>query len=209
MQRRDLSRRGAVVLVVRLALVAIRRSPLPAVFGALVVALGVVLLLAGLSMQPTAQARGIAGKATIGGEFAADGEPGLLISPVAGAYRDRRISADLVVDTSGGTVVPPGLDRVPAPGEVVLSPAMRALRSDPGTTLVERYPGRDVGTVGRAGLVGPEELVVWVGVERDRMPETRVVSGFGGAGVADIADVPSELRLAVPLLVVGFLLPLV
>ncbi|TYP87860.1 FtsX-like permease family protein [Blastococcus xanthinilyticus] len=202
-------RRGAAVLVVRLALTAVRRSPLPAVAGALVVALGVVVLLAGLSMHPTAQARGAADKAAMAGEFAADGEPGLLIAHSSGSYRDRPITASLVADTAGGGLVPPGLDRVPAPGEVVLSPAMRELWSDPGTTLAQRYPGRDVGTVTRAGLVGPGALVVWIGVDRDRMPETRVVTGFGGAGVADIADMPSELRLAVPLLVIGFLLPLV
>jgi hypothetical protein len=208
MSRPGLSR-GALTLAVRLALTAIRRSPLPAVAGVLVVALGMVVLFAGLSMQPTAEARGIAGKATIAGEFAADGEPGLLLVSSDGSYRGEGIDASLVFDTSGGAVVPPGLDRVPAPGEVVLSPAMRELWSDPSTTLAQRYPGRDVGTVGRAGLLGPQDLVVWVGVDRDRLPETRVVTGFGGAGVADIADVPSELRLAVPLLVIGFLLPLV
>ncbi|WP_336031653.1 ABC transporter permease [Geodermatophilus sp. FMUSA9-8] len=188
---------------------AIRRSPLPAVVGALVVALGVLVLFAGLTLYPTAQDRGIAGKAMIAGQFADDGEPGLLEASTRGFYRGQPISASLVFDTSDGTVVPPGLDRVPAPGEVALSPAMRELWSDPTTTLAERYPGRDVGTVQRAGLIGPQDLVVWVGVNQDQMPGTRVVTGFGGAGVADIADVPSELRLAVPLLVIGFLLPLI
>jgi hypothetical protein len=204
-----LSRRGTAVLVTRLALTAIRRSPLPAVVGALVVALGVVVLFAGLTLYPTAQDRGVAGKAMIAGEFAADGEPGLLEAPTPGFYRGQPISASLVFDTSGGAVVPPGLDRVPAPGEVVLSPAMRELWSDPTTTLAQRYPGRDVGTVQHAGLIGPRSLVVWVGVEQDQLPETRVQTGFGGAGVADIADVPSELRVAVPLLIIGFLLPLI
>ena len=209
MNRPGPTRRGTAVLVARLALTAIRRSPLPALVGALVVALGVVVLFAGLTLHPTAQDRGVAGKAMIAGEFADDGEPGLLEASDRGFYRGRPISASLVFDTSGGAVLPPGLDRVPAPGEVVLSPAMRELWSDPTTTLAQRYPGRDVGTVQREGLIGPQDLVVWVGVEQDRMPETRVVTGFGGAGVADIADVPSELRLAVPLLVIGFLLPLV
>ncbi|MGY2067058.1 FtsX-like permease family protein [Blastococcus sp. SYSU DS0619] len=209
MTRPGPTRRGTAALVARLALTAIRRSPLPAVVGALVVALGVIVLFAGLTLHPTAQDRGVAGKATIAGEFAADGEPGLLEAATRGFYRGRPISASLVFDTSGGAVVPPGLDRVPAPGEVVLSPAMRELWSDPTTTLAQRYPGRDVGTVQRAGLIGPRDLVVWVGVDQEQMPPTRVVTGYGGAGVADIADVPSELRLAVPLLVVGFLLPLV
>jgi hypothetical protein len=204
-----LTRSRTLVLVARLALTAIRRSPLPALAGALVVALGVVVLFAGLTLYPTAQDRGAAGKAMIASEFAADGEPGLLETSSSGFYRGQRITASRVVDTSSGAVVPPGLDRVPGPGEVVLSPAMRELWSDPATTLGQRYPGRDVGTVTRAGLIGPEDLVVWVGVERDQLPGARVETAFGGAAVADLADVPSELRVAVPLLVIGFLFPLI
>lgn len=204
----DLTRWRAAVLTLRLAAAATRRSLVPGAAGLLIVALGVVVLLAGLSMHPTAEARGLAGKATLPDRFGADGEPGLLVANSDGYYLGEPIAAHLVADTSGGRVVPPGLDRVPGPGEVVLSPAMRELWSDASTTLAQRYPGRDAGTVGRTGLVGPEQLVVWRGVEPDRLPETRVVTAFGGAAYSDVAAVPSELRLAVPLVAVGFLLPL-
>ena len=80
-----------------------------------------------------------------------------------------------------GLEVPPGIARLPAPGEAVVSPALAALiRTDARAR--ERFPQRIVGTIGRAGLVAPNELRAYVGVEADdpALLAQRPLVGFGG-----------------------------
>jgi hypothetical protein len=59
---------------------------------------------------------------------------------------------------------PPGLTRLPGPGEYLASPALRALLDrTPPAQLGDRYPGRLTGTVGDAALHSPDSLMVVVG----------------------------------------------
>lgn len=83
---------------------------------------------------------------------------------------------------------PPGVVRWPAPGEEMVSPAYRAgSATDP--SLRAYAPGRDVGTVGNAGLRSPDELVVYRGVNRADLPR-------GGAGIVARTDqVPRALAI--------------
>ena len=60
--------------------------------------------------------------------------------------------------------VPPGLARLPGPGQLAVSPAMdRLLRAAPASLLKDRYPGRVLQTIGNAALAGPGQLIVFVG----------------------------------------------
>ncbi|GIJ70128.1 FtsX-like permease family protein [Virgisporangium ochraceum] len=80
------------------------------------------------------------------------------------------------------TELPPGLARFPAPGEIVVSPALAELiRTDARAR--ERFPQPIVGTIGRAGLIAPNELRAYVGVAADNpgLDEQRALEGFGGA----------------------------
>jgi hypothetical protein len=53
---------------------------------------------------------------------------------------------------------------VPAPGEVVLSPALVRLLDSPGGALLRpRFSQRVIGEIGKAGLVGPEDLTFYAG----------------------------------------------
>jgi hypothetical protein len=63
------------------------------------------------------------------------------------------------------TPAPPGLASFPAPGQVYLSPSLATLvRELPADQLADRFPKpSDYGTVGRAGLAAPNELVAVVG----------------------------------------------
>ncbi|MFI8371795.1 FtsX-like permease family protein [Streptomyces sp. NPDC085466] len=55
--------------------------------------------------------------------------------------------------------VPPGTAGVPAEGEMLVSPALAELFGSPdGALLRERLPYKTVGTIGEAGLIGPNEL---------------------------------------------------
>ncbi|MGA8457696.1 MAG: hypothetical protein WB800_20015, partial [Streptosporangiaceae bacterium] len=60
--------------------------------------------------------------------------------------------------------LPPGLSRLPGPGQYYASPALAALlRTVPRDELGARYPGRLVGTIGDKALTGPDELVIFIG----------------------------------------------
>jgi hypothetical protein len=59
---------------------------------------------------------------------------------------------------------PPGVARMPGPGEYVVSPAMAdLLRHVPADQLGDRYPGHEIGVIGPAGLPAPTSLLIIVG----------------------------------------------
>ncbi|WP_055697875.1 MULTISPECIES: FtsX-like permease family protein [Streptomyces] len=62
-------------------------------------------------------------------------------------------------------VLPPGIDKIPAAGEMVVSPALRDLLDDPANKLLkERFRDfRVTGTIDEAGLVSPLELYYYAG----------------------------------------------
>jgi hypothetical protein len=69
-----------------------------------------------------------------------------------------------VAATGPKAPVPPGLSHVPGPGEYFASPALTTLlRSEPANELRDRYPGRQIGTIGAAGLPSPNSLIIVVG----------------------------------------------
>src|SRR5262249_24566727 len=60
--------------------------------------------------------------------------------------------------------VPPGIPALPGPGEYYASPALaRLLASTPPSQLADRYPGHEIGTIGKAALASPQSLVIVVG----------------------------------------------
>jgi hypothetical protein len=59
--------------------------------------------------------------------------------------------------------LPPGLARLPGPGEQIVSPALQRLMAAK-EAVRDRYPARVIGTVGPPGLPGgPGELIAWIG----------------------------------------------
>ncbi|MGW4642551.1 FtsX-like permease family protein [Sphaerisporangium sp. NPDC004334] len=75
---------------------------------------------------------------------------------------DRRITVVHVAVLSPGVSPPRGLSRLPAPGEVVMSPALAELARDDGS-VGRRFPQKRAGTIGDEALVHPGELVAVVG----------------------------------------------
>ncbi|MGA8296519.1 MAG: FtsX-like permease family protein [Acidimicrobiales bacterium] len=60
--------------------------------------------------------------------------------------------------------VPPGLSHLPGPGEYYASPALSTLlRSEPANELRDRFPGRQIGTIGAAALPSPNSLIIVIG----------------------------------------------
>ncbi|GAA1829960.1 ABC transporter permease [Luedemannella flava] len=69
-----------------------------------------------------------------------------------------------VAGTGPTSPVPPGLDRLPGPGEFFASPAMHELlATTPHDQLGARYPGHEVGIIGDDALPSPESVVIVVG----------------------------------------------
>ncbi|MFJ9685378.1 ABC transporter permease [Streptomyces bacillaris] len=79
-------------------------------------------------------------------------------------YRDRTVIGRLLHAEGPAPVRPPGVDRFPAPGDMLVSPALKELLEAPGGELLrERLPYDITGTIGDAGLRSPGELFYYAG----------------------------------------------
>jgi hypothetical protein len=60
--------------------------------------------------------------------------------------------------------VPPGVPRLPGPGEFYASPALdKLLRTTPAAQLGDRFPGHEIGVIGAAALPSPDTPIALVG----------------------------------------------
>src|SRR4051794_16686020 len=77
-----------------------------------------------------------------------------------------------VAATGPHSPVPPGIPRLPGPGEYYASPALaRLLASAPRDQLAVRFPGRLVGTIGRKALASPDSSVIIIGRSADELSQ--------------------------------------
>ncbi|MEV5428003.1 FtsX-like permease family protein [Streptomyces sp. NPDC052701] len=133
----------------------------------------------------------------------------LLVSQADSTYRDKNVYGRLVRPEGSEPPVPPGLSRIPAPGEMVVSPALAALLDTPeGERLLRpRLPYRQVGTIAEAGLLGPGELAYWAGYDGLRGGQDFVlrIEDFGDPQPAEPWD--PVLLLLVLVVFVVLLLP--
>lgn len=105
--------------------------------------------------------------------------------------------------------LPPGLARLPGPGELAVSPALaRLLRSTPPALLGDRFAGRVVATVGNQALVSPDQLVIFAGHDPAALR--------AGIGVVQVRSIESAtpglkangfLRVMAVIGIVGLLVP--
>ena len=79
-------------------------------------------------------------------------------------YQGQTITRLDVAPLGPGAPVPPGITRLPAPGEYYASPALAALLAAvPAGELADRFPGHLAGTIGAAALNGASDLVIYIG----------------------------------------------
>lgn len=173
-------------LGLRLAVAGGRESLLRLAVTAFGVAVGVVLLLLCLTGQSAEQ-----GRAERSGWQSADSDtpatapdPALFLT-VTDYHEGTAMIRGYVAALGPRPPVPPGLERLPGPGEVAVSPAMRRLLvSTPDDELDDRYPGRVIATIGDEGLAHPDQLVALIGRTPDQLGEVTSrslhrVRGFG------------------------------
>jgi FtsX-like permease family len=85
-------------------------------------------------------------------------------------FAGRTIGRIDVAATGPDAPVPPGMARLPGPGEYYASPALHDLiAAAPADELGDRYPGREIGTIGPAALPAPNILLVVVGHSPDQL----------------------------------------
>jgi hypothetical protein len=173
-------------LGLRLAVAGGRESLLRLAVTAFGVAVGVVLLLLCLTGQSAEQ-----GRAERSGWQSADPDtpatapdPALFLT-VTDYHEGTAMIRGYVAALGPRPPVPPGLERLPGPGEVAVSPAMRRLLvSTPDDELDDRYPGSVTATIGDEGLAHPDQLVALIGRTPDQLGEVTSrslyrVRGFG------------------------------
>lgn len=90
----------------------------------------------------------------------------LVVAEVGSDFRDDSVRGRALDPEGPRAPLPPGVEKFPAVGEMVVSPALkRLLESDSGALLRERLPDRIVGTIGESGLIGSAELAFYRGAD--------------------------------------------
>jgi hypothetical protein len=113
-----------------------------------------------------------------------------------------------VAATGPNAPTPVGIPRTPGPGEYYASPALqKLLAATPADQLGDRYPGRDLGTVGRAALTSPDTLLAIVGGTPDQVGKLSNVRKLTSVG-DDIPALPeTTMDLIMGVIAGGLLFP--
>ncbi|GGV69612.1 membrane protein [Streptomyces longisporoflavus] len=159
-----------LVLGIRFAVGGGRAGWARTILTAVGVGLGVALLLGAASVPNLLQhrddrsvARSDAGQ--FDGKDRRRSDSSVLVRGADTDFRDSTVAGRVLRAEGKHPVLPPGLDKIPADGEMVVSPALRDLLDSPeGKLLKERFGAyRVTGTIGDPGLVHPKELYFYTG----------------------------------------------
>lgn len=153
------------------------------------VGLGVALLLLTAAVPNVLAARHQREEARLNYTYSQENVPRadntLVIADADTSYHGKDIRGRLVEPEGPRAPLAPGLTKYPAPGEMVVSPALRELlASEDGKLLRERLPYRVVGTIGESGLIGPRELAYYAGAEN----LAARINGWQAARITEFGD---------------------
>ncbi len=141
-----------------------------------------------------------------GTEVVEHGDDTLLVKRISSDVGDDFVVGYLLQPEGANAPLPPGVDRPLAPGEALLSPALlRVVESPEGDLLEGRWGDRVVGTIGPEGLVGPQEMRVYLGTDQLTAANAQRISDFGRATNGAGADATTMLMALVGL--TGLLVP--
>ncbi|MDX2643676.1 ABC transporter permease [Streptomyces sp. PA03-1a] len=129
-------------------------------------------------------------------------------------FREDNIRGLLLKADGDRPVLPPGVKTMPAPGEMVVSPALKKLLDQPGSKLLrERLDYRLAGVIGDQGLLGPAELAYYAGSDSLVARNADGTSGnatripYFGRGEVKGDPLGGVLTLLVVIIVVVLLMP--
>jgi len=102
--------------------------------------------------------------------------------------------------TGPNSPVPPGLPHLPGPGQFYASPALSdLLASTPPAELKDRFPGHQIGTIGRAGLPSPKSLIIVIGGTPEQVSQlaySEQITSIGTTAPGDCSDCVVGIRAA-------------
>ncbi|MFF5635222.1 FtsX-like permease family protein [Streptomyces sp. NPDC012825] len=124
-------------------------------------------------------------------------------------YGQQRLHRIFVAHTGpGATPVPPGIDNLPGPGEVIVSPKLHeTLTVNP--RVAGLVPGRVIGFIAPEGLGGSDDLYAYIGATPADLPDAETLGGFGTGRTRQPVVEPSTLDILRFVLGCIVLLPLV
>ncbi|WP_030885425.1 ABC transporter permease [Streptomyces sp. NRRL S-1868] len=161
------------------------------------VGLGVALLLGAASVPTLMNERDARGNAmsvfpdSLRGESATPsaGDRTIVTGDANTTYRDLELYGRTLQADGAHPVTPPGVDRFPGPGEMVVSPALeKVLASGDAQGLVKRLDAKIVGTIGKDGLRGPGDLAFYRGTDK-------LVAGQGAHRIDSFGTSEGETKL--------------
>ncbi|MFY1693677.1 FtsX-like permease family protein [Plantactinospora sp. WMMB782] len=149
-------------------------------------ALGVLLVLGSLATVSVAGAQHGRAEARTPVRTENPASPSTLrVHNIEDAIGGRVLRRTAVIGATPDSPRPPGVAALPAPGEMVVSPALRDLIAT-DSRAAARFPQRVIGSVGPAGLLAPDELLAYVGASSAAVPPEEQmleihwpVAGFG------------------------------
>ncbi|MGK5632420.1 FtsX-like permease family protein [Streptomyces sp. URMC 123] len=201
---------GDLAMGARFALAGGREGWTRLLLTAVGVGLGVALLLVTTAIPSAVAAREARGhaRADIFQQVEQPGPDTLLVGATDTEFHGRSIRGRMLRAEGPNAPVPPGLTKLPAPGEMVVSPALAEVLAAGGNGLLrERLPYRQVGVIADEGLSGPGELAYYAGngtlaVERGQVYR---IDAFGYDNPAQPFD--PVLMLLVLIMFVALLMP--
>ncbi|MFI1941472.1 FtsX-like permease family protein [Streptomyces purpureus] len=156
-----------LTLGARFAVAGGRRGWIRTALTAVGVGLGVALLLVAASVPDLIQNRADRSDARAiftGGEAAPRSDRSFLYVEPGTVFHGDPVQGVVVRAEGAHAPALPGVAKLPAPGEMVVSPALAELLASPrGALLKERFPYRITGTIDESGLIGPRELLYYAG----------------------------------------------
>ncbi|MEV7783003.1 FtsX-like permease family protein [Kitasatospora sp. NPDC088351] len=148
---------------------------------------------------------------------ATDGQPaagcGLIGESVSDTWQGTPLQRQLVPAAHSATAPPPGLTGLPRPGELIVSPALKKLYDTPGNqALRDRLPGRLTAVITPSGLLQPDELLAYIGVDQTPDAYVQHPAGYGpqahgatGPAIVAQAGAVADTRKNTVTLIVGII----
>ncbi|MFK0022796.1 ABC transporter permease [Streptomyces sp. NPDC090798] len=171
------------------------------------VGLGVALLLLCTAMPNVFTSRGKVQDARYANMYSQTVPPKadntFLIADADTTWHDDDVRGRFVEPEGRRAPLPPGVDRFPGKGEMVVSPALKdLLDSDDAKLLRERLPYKITGTIGESGLIGSHELAYYAGASGLKLTDSALVTRLAKFGKPDATPEKSDPVLLLMVLVV-------
>ncbi|WP_405869642.1 ABC transporter permease [Streptomyces sp. NBC_00005] len=201
---------------VRFAFTGGREGWVRALLTAVGVGLGVALLVLTTAIPNALSERDRRGSSrddfTYSGKVLPKADDTLVVARTDTTFRSKDVRGRFVEPEGTRAPLPPGVEKFPAKGDMVVSPALEELlKSDSGKLLRERIPYRVVGTIGHSGLIGPAELAYYAGATglEDHLAGGSVerINYFGPSSRQQQDELDPTLILLIMIIFVVLLLP--